>query len=93
MLVAVFILLAAGKGHNLCGNIGAQLLLAGAALDSDVHTGLVFIEADELQRNNIGSLVQQLIEGVLSVGTGFAEDDGTGGIIHCFSPSVHALAV
>ena len=93
VLVPVLILLAAGKSHDLGSHVGAQLLLACAALDCYVRFSLAVYKSNELQRNDIGSLVQELIEGMLAVGTGFTEDDGSGGIIHGFSPSVYALAV
>ena len=60
VLVAVLVALAAGESHDLGGHIGAELLLAGAALDLYVHTGLVLFEADELQRDDIGSLALEV---------------------------------
>ena len=92
-LVGVFILLAAGKGHNLGCNIGAQLLLAGAALDIHIHARLVPAEAHKLQRHNICALVQELIEGVLPVGAGFTEDNGAGRIVDRLAEAVDMLAV
>ena len=41
-LVGVRVLLAAGEGHDLGGDVGAQLLLAGAALDDHVHRRTLF---------------------------------------------------
>ena len=92
-LVGVFILLAAGKGHNLGCNIGAQLLLAGAALDIHIHARLVPAEAHKLQRHNICALVQELIEGVLPVGAGFTEDNGAGRIVDRLAEAVDMLTV
>ena len=78
LLVVIGIVLAAGEGHDLSGNVGAQLLLAGGALDHNVRAHLAVAEANELQGGDVGALVQQLIEGVLTVGAGLAEDNGTG---------------
>ena len=92
-LVGVFILLAAGKGHDLGCNICAQLLLAGAALDIHIHARLVPAEAYKLQRHNVCTLVQELIEGVLPVGAGFTEDNGAGRVVDRLAKAVDMLAV
>ena len=57
-LVGIFILFAAGKGHDLRGDIGAQLLLAGAALNVRIHSRLILTETDKLQGNDIRALMQ-----------------------------------
>ena len=93
VLVPVFVLLAAGKSHDLSRHVGAQLLLAGAALNHNVRFRLALLKADELQRDDIRSLVKQLIEGMLSVGAGFAEDHRPCHINHRLAEAVHALAV
>ena len=93
LLVQVLIILAAGKGHDLSGNIGTQFLLTGTALYHYIHTGLIVDKADKLKRDNICSLMQQLIEGMLSVCSGFAEDNRTGRICQRFSPSVDTFPV
>ena len=48
LLVQVGVILAAGKGHDLGSHVGAQLLLAGGALDHNVRTHLAVLEADKL---------------------------------------------
>ena len=58
LLVVVRIVLAAGKGNNLCDNVCTQLLLAGAAFDIHIYTQLAVFEADELQWNDVSSLMQ-----------------------------------
>ena len=93
VLVAVVVGLAAGEGDDLRGDVRAQLLLAGAALNDDVGRHLTAAEADELQRHDVRALVQQLIEGVLAVGARLAEDDGAGHIIHRLAKAVDGLAV
>ena len=60
LLVQVGIVLAAGKCHDLCSHVCAQLLLGGRALNDYIAAHLVSLEANELQRNDIGALVQQL---------------------------------
>ena len=81
MLVPVLILFAAGKGDHLRRHVRAEFLLAGAVLDYDIRLRLVVHKADELQGNDICSLVKQLIEGMLSICTRFTEDDRPGRII------------
>ena len=89
VLVAVLILFAAGKRNDLCRNIGAELLLACAVLNHHILIHLAVFKAHKLQRDDIGSLVQQLVEGMLSVCAGFAENHRPGGI----SETVYRFAV
>ena len=79
--VFVFILICftAGKCNDLSCYVCAEFLLAGAALDVDIGLHLVIAEAYKLQRNDISSLMQQLIEGMLSVGSGLTEDPDRSG--------------
>jgi len=93
LLVQVGVILAAGEGHDLGSHVGAELLLAGGALDHHVRAHLAVLEAHELQGDNVGALVQQLIEGVLTVGAGLAEDDGAGDVVHRLAEAVDGLAV
>ena len=93
VLVAVLVRLAACKGNNLSRHIGAQLLLAGSVLNHHIRTDLIVLKSDELERNNGGSLVEQLIERVLSVGSRLTEDHWTGLITHSLAEAVHAFAV
>ncbi len=72
-LVQVIVVLAAGEGDDLRSHVGAQLLLAVAALDQDVRLALVLPEPDELQGHDILALVEQLVERVLAVSPRFAE--------------------
>ena len=92
-LVGILVVLAACKCHDLCCNVSAELLLAGAALDDNVHARLVLFEADELHGNDVCALVEQLIEGVLAVRAGLAEDDRACGIVHGLAETVDGLAV
>ena len=93
ILISILIFLAAGKGHNLGCHIGVQLLLAAGALNRDVIGPLTPLKADELQGDNIGPLVQKLIEGMLAVGAGLSEDHGAGRIIHRLAIAVDRLAI
>ena len=79
--VFVFILICftAGKCNDLSCYVCAEFLLAGAALDVDIGLHLVIAESYKLQRNDISSLMQQLIERMLSVGTWLAEENRTVG--------------
>ncbi len=92
-LVPVHVVLAAGERDDLRRDVRGQLLLAGRALDHHVVVHLVLSEADELQRDDIGALVEQLIEGMLAVRAGLAEDDRTGHVIDRLAETVHRLAV
>ena len=93
VLVAVVVFLAAGEGNDLRCHIGAQLLLAGAALDHNIGVHLAVTEAHKLQRGDVGALVQELVEGVLAVGAGLAEDHGAGDIVDRLTVTVDGLAV
>ena len=93
ILVGVLIVLAAGERHDLGRYVGGQLLLAGAAFDDDIILHLVVLEAQELDGNNVCALMQELIEGVLAVGAGLAEDHGAGHIVNGLAEAVDALAV
>ena len=89
VLVAVFVFLTAGEGNDLGGNIGTELLLAGAALDGIIHADLVLTEADELERDDVLALVQELVEAVLAVGARLTEDNRTGRIVHRLTEAVY----
>ena len=93
VLVRIFIILAAGEGHDLRYDIGTELLLGSAVLDDDVGRHLALAEADELQRDDIGALVQELIEAVLSVGAGLTEDNGAGLVLDPLSEAVYGFSV
>ena len=92
-LVGVLIVFAAGKGHDLGHDVCAQLFLAGAALDVDIHADLAVFVADELHRDDVCALVQKLIEGVLAVGAGLTEDDGAGHVVDGLAETVDGFAV
>ena len=62
ILVPVFIVLAAGKGHDLRRDVRAELLLAGAVLDDHIVRHLALLKADELDRDDAGALVQELVD-------------------------------
>ena len=64
------------QSHDLRRNVRAELLLARAVLNDNVGADLAVLKADELQRNNICSLMEELIEGVLSVGSGSPKSTG-----------------
>ena len=59
----------AGKSYHLGNYVRAELLLAGAVLNIHVYATLVVLKSDELQRYDISSLMKQLIEGMLSIGS------------------------
>ena len=75
ILVSVLVLFSAGEGDNLRRDIGTELLLAGGVLNDDIRAGLALPEAYKLKRNDGLSLMQKLIEGMLSVCSGLSEDN------------------
>ena len=91
LLVQVGIFLAAGEGHDLGGHVGAELLLGGGALDDHVGAHLAVAVANKLQGDDAGALVQELVEGVLTVGAGLAEDDGAGDVVHGLTEAVDEI--
>ena len=64
--VGILVGLAACKCHDLCRDVRAELLLAGAALNDNIHADLAVVKSYELHGNDVGSLMEQLIEGVLT---------------------------
>ena len=52
-----------------------------------------FKRGDEVDRGDVGALVQQLEEGVLTVDAGFAPDDGGGFVADCFAVEGNLFAV
>ena len=48
---------------------------------------------DEVARNHLGALVDQLVEGVLAVRTRFAPEDRTSLVVHALGIAVNGLAV
>ena len=93
ILIAVIICLTAGKCNDLCSHVCAQLLLAGAALNDNVRADLAILKSDKLQRNDIGSLMQQLIEGMLSVGSGLTEDQRSCHIVNRLAKAVDGFTI
>ena len=67
------VITAAGEGDDLGGEVRVQLAPGGRALEFGVEPALVLAEADELQRHDVGALVQELVERVLAVRAGLAE--------------------
>ena len=93
IFVRILILLSAGESHDLGGHICAEFLLAGAVLDHHVRLKLALAEADKLDRDNVRALMQELIEGMLAVGSRLAEDHRSGLIGDRFREAVYALSV
>ena len=62
LLVQVVVFFSAGEGYDLSCYVSAKLFLACAALDLYVSSGLVFSEADELERNDVLALMEELVE-------------------------------
>ena len=77
VFVQVLVLFAACKSNDLCSYIGTELLLACAVLNVNINTKLALFESDKLKRYDIGSLMEKLIEGMLSVCSWFSEDHRT----------------
>jgi len=93
VFIAVLVCLSAGKCHDLGCYICTELLLAGTFLNHYIGLHLVFLKAYKLQRNNIGSLMQKLIEGVLSVGTRLTKDHRSGHIVYRLTEAVDRFTV
>ena len=93
ILVAVVICFTAGESYDLCSYVSAKLLLAGAALDIYICADLAVSETYKLQRNDVCSLMQQLVEGMLSVGSGLTEEYRTCHIVHRLTETVYGFTV
>ena len=93
ILIFIFVLFAAGKRHDLGRNIGAELLLAGCAFDDNIRADLVLLKAYELERDDGLALMEQLIEGVLAVCAGLAEDHRSGDVVNGLTKTIDGLAV
>ena len=92
-LVRVLICFAESKGHHLGRDIGTQLGLAGTALNFHILFILAFLKADELERYDVRPLMQELIEGVLSVRTRLAKQNRACLVVYGFAKAVHRFAV
>ena len=93
ILVFILVLLAARERHNLRCNVCTELLLAGCAFNDDIRADLVLLKAYELERDDGLALMEQLIEGVLAVRAGFAEDHRSGDVVNGFAKTIDGLAV
>ena len=58
VLIAVVILFTTSKSYDLCSNICAKLLLACPSLNVYIRTNLAVLKSDELQWNDVCSLMQ-----------------------------------
>jgi hypothetical protein len=65
------------QGFGLSEEVGSEHLLVLVVGDRVVGFG----GEDEVCGDELGALVQQLVEGVLGVGGGLAEEDGAGGVL------------
>ena len=93
LLIQILIIFAAGKCNDLSSHIGTELLLARAVLDHNVCSDLAVLKSHKLDRHNIGSLMEQLVEGMLSVCSGLAEEDRACDIVYRLTKPVHGLSV
>ena len=79
--------LAVHQGFGLSKEVGKELLVVIADLVVAVCRG------DEVARNHLGALVDELVEGVLAVRTRFAPKDRTSLVVHALGIAVNGLAV
>ena len=79
--------LAVHQGFGLGKEVGKQLLVMVTDLVEAVGRG------DEVARNHLGALVDQLVEGVLAVRARFAPEDRTRLVVHALGIAVNGLAV
>lgn len=79
--------LAVHQGFGLCKEVAEELLVMVADLVVAVCRG------DEVARNHLGALVDQLVESVLAVRTRFAPEDRTGLVVHALRVAVDGFAV
>ena len=79
--------LAVHQGFRLGKEVGEQLLVMVADLVVAVGRG------DEVARNHLGALVDQLVEGVLAVRTRFAPEDRASLVVYALGVAVNGLAV
>mmetsp|Transcript_51742 Transcript_51742/g.117856 ORF Transcript_51742/g.117856 Transcript_51742/m.117856 type:complete len:339 (-) Transcript_51742:765-1781(-) len=89
---ALFRGLAVGEGVGLGEEVGHELVVAGDHLALAAERVLGLARRDELGRDR-RALVHELVEGVLAVGAGLAEDDLARGEGHHVAVQVHKLAV
>ena len=88
ILVTVVICFTTCKCNNLCCDIGTKFLLACAVLNHNICTDLAILKADELQWHDIGSLMEQLIERMLAIGSRFTKEYRSGHIIYRLSKTI-----
>ena len=92
-LVRVSVFLSASERHDLGDDVCAELFLARRILDYNISSGLILLECDELERNNVRSLMEQLIEAVLAVRSRLSENHRACDVADWLAESVHALSV
>ena len=79
--------LAVHQSFRLSEEVGEQLLVVIANLVVAVGRG------DEVTRNHLGALVDELVEGMLAVRTRFAPENRTRLVVHALGIAVNGLAV
>ena len=79
--------LAVHQGFGLCKEVGEELLVVIA--NRVVAVG----RSDEVARNHLGALVDELVEGVLAVGACLTPDDRAGLVVNGVAVPVNGLAV
>ena len=89
VLIAVVVFFTAGKCDDLSCYIRSELLLACASLNLHISVHLVVTISYKLKRHNIGSLMKELIERVLSISSRFAKDHRSSHIIYRFTETVY----
>lgn len=77
------------QGLRLSKEVGCEHALVLATLDRVVGLG----SHDEIRRDKLGALVEQLEEAVLGIGGRLAKQDGTGGVLDVFTRAGNSLAV
>ena len=93
LFIWILVVLSKSEGDYLGGEVCIKLLLACRACRLDIHSPLIFPETDELQWDDVCSLVKELVERVLAVGARFSEDYRTCYIVDWLAVSVYMLSV
>ena len=82
-----------GKHPDIISLVQSQLC-SHLLLVRVVLAGVVALcRQDEVGRDQLGALVEQLVEGVLGVGGGLAEEDGAGGVLDVVAAAGDGLSV
>ena len=93
LFIRIFIILTTSKSHNLSSNICTKFYLTSRIFNHNIIASLIFLKCNKLQRHNVSSLMQKLIERMLTICSRFTKNYRTSNIINLFTKTVYRFSV